>query len=230
MLLKQRNVFIHKEGTRMSYGKNAGCSKLIPNAKKIFVEWDHDKTLKNFPHTCVNYDENYIYLNFIYQPFKLDRKTGHVYKTIDNDEVACDNPFEIMSIMDMLCSEKPLQLSNDWCPISYFSKFSSIGEKAENEFYTDYIENFSKNVTNLHKACLKLGGIEYTVNKNADVSFKINVFDFFPVVFQFWDKDDDFLPKIKILWDKNTMDYILFETSYYVVACLLKRIKSQIEE
>ncbi|MDR2699314.1 MAG: DUF3786 domain-containing protein [Nitrososphaerota archaeon] len=215
----------------MSYGENSGCSKLIPSDRRIFVAWDYDKIMRKFSRDYVNCDENYVYLNFIYQPFKVDKKTGYVYKTVaDNDEVECKNPLEIMSIMDMLCSEKPLQLSNVWCPISYFSKFSSIGEKAEKELYADFAEHFSGNATNIYNACSKLGGIDYTVNESADVSFKINIFDFFPAVFQFWNKDDDFPSQIKILWDKNTLDYILFETSYYVVACLLERIQSQIEK
>ena len=127
----------------------------------------------------------------------------------------------------MLCSEKPLQLSNEWCPISEFSKHIPIGRKTESEMYTRFFESFSNSIANLNEACLKLGGLPYRVNKSADVSFKINVFDFFPVIFQFWDKDEDFPPQMKILWDRNTMDYLLFETSYYAAGCLLQRLTEE---
>jgi len=207
----------------MEYNMNQGYAKMIPNAKAIFTQWDHNKIKRNFP--CINMDKHYIYLNFIYEPYKLDRRTGDVWKLSRKTPEECSNPFEIISIMDMLCSEKELHLTNDWCPISHFAKYSSIGEKSEREIYGHYVEYLSDNIGPLHDACKALGGTEYTITKSADVCFKIDVFDYFPVIFQFWDRDEEFPAQIKILWDKNTMNYLLFETSYYVVACILERIK-----
>ena len=47
-------------------------------------------------------------------------------------------------------------------------------------------------------ACERLGG---SPGKVGDVSYTIPLFDFFPVMLQFWDGDDEFGPVLKIMWD-----------------------------
>ena len=43
-----------------------------------------------------------------------------------------------------------------------------------------------------------------------DVSYTIPLFDFFPVMLQFWDGDEEFDPVLKLMWDRRTLaDYLL---------------------
>ncbi len=202
--------------------EHAGYAKLIPTAKSIFLEWDQAKIASNFP--FVKRDELYYYLSFIYRPFMLSRLDGRLYTIIDGHDVESENPFDYLIIMDMLCSEMPFRLSGEWCPVSHFSKFTSIGEKGEQDVFAVYAGRFTGNAADLSAACKRLGGVEYTINKSADVSYKIDLFDFFPVILQFWDKDEEFPAEIRMLWDTNTMDYLLFETTFFAASCLLKRI------
>ena len=42
--------------------------------------------------------------------------------------------------------------------------------------------------------------------------------------FQFWEGDEEFAPKIMILWYKKALDFMHFETLYYVIGLLLQRL------
>ena len=63
----------------------------------------------------------------------------------------------------------------------------------------------------------------------ADVGYIINIFDFLPVKFLFFEEDCDFPPEIKFLWDENVLDYIRFETTFFAFSHLLHRIAEVIE-
>lgn len=54
------------------------------------------------------------------------------------------------------------------------------------------------------------------------------MFSFFPVAFRFWEGDEEFSPVITLLWDKNSLDFMHFETLYYVMNHLLERLKEVI--
>ena len=41
---------------------------------------------------------------------------------------------------------------------------------------------------------------------------------------EFWDGDEEFQPKILLLWDKVSLSYLHFETTYYLQGDLLKAI------
>ena len=53
------------------------------------------------------------------------------------------------------------------------------------------------------------------------------VVPYFSVLFQFWDADEEFPAKILILWDKVSMSYLHFETTFYLQGDLLETIARQ---
>lgn len=54
-----------------------------------------------------------------------------------------------------------------------------------------------------------------------DAAFVFHVFPFLPLVFQFWESDEEFPPVLKFMWDENVLDYLRFETLYYVMGDFL---------
>ncbi len=210
----------------MENTKNTGYDKSILVAKNLFTQWDHSKISLNFP--MIKQDGSCYTLRFLGQQFKLSLLDGSLSRIADDGTYRDGSALEYLTIMDMLCSEKPLQLSGSWCQVSHFKPVSLRSDIAERDLFADYSALFSENIAALPEACRKLGGTEYIVNKSADISYKIDLFEFYPIIFQFWDKDDEFPPQIRVLWDVNTMDYLMFETTYYAVTCLFNRIKSQL--
>ncbi len=67
------------------------------------------------------------------------------------------------------------------------------------------------------------GGEPQPVPKSADVCSKIPILPFFPVIFQFWEGDEE-STEVLILWDRKALDFMHFETLYYVIGLLLQRL------
>ena len=64
----------------------------------------------------------------------------------------------------------------------------------------------------------------------ADVTCRIPVTPFFPVLLQFWEGDDEFPPKLMLLWDKNSMRFLHFETTFYLQGDIAQRLLRQLNE
>ena len=69
----------------------------------------------------------------------------------------------------------------------------------------------------------------FWIYANVYRGYIINIFDFLPVKFLFFEEDCDFPPEIKFLWDENVLDYIRFETTFFAFSHLLHRIAEVIE-
>ncbi len=46
---------------------------------------------------------------------------------------------------------------------------------------------------------------------------------------QFWEGDEEFPPKLLILWDRNTDQFMHFETTFYLQGDILARLQSYME-
>ena len=68
-------------------------------------------------------------------------------------------------------------------------------------------------------ACEKMGGQRLS---GADIGYAIELFDGLQIGIQFWHGDEEFLPRLRYLWDENARQYIRYETMYFAIG-LLKR-------
>ena len=60
----------------------------------------------------------------------------------------------------------------------------------------------------------------------ADLTCKFPVASFFSVLLQFWEGDEEFSPKMLILWDRAKDQFMHFETTFYLQGDLLERLKT----
>jgi hypothetical protein len=84
---------------------------------------------------------------------------------------------------------------------------------------------FDAHTQQLVRACEQLGG---TPEHHGDVSYRLPVFDFLPVLLQFWKSDEEFPASLQFMWDKNVLSYLHYETTFYVVSHILERINTSI--
>ena len=61
-----------------------------------------------------------------------------------------------------------------------------------------------------------------------DVGYIIDIFDFLPVMFIFYDQDSEFPAEIKLLWDENILNFMHYETTFYVANQLFDRLEELI--
>lgn len=196
-------------------------------AKRIFLEYDQELLVRKF---CLEADEQYIYLNYLNAPCRINRKDGGVEEYIQNRWKECRSFSTVMTIYDLLCFHQgntAPTLAGQWCAVG---TFVVTGVTETDTFTKKYAVMFDCRVEELKSACEKLGGIIQPRMAGADVTCRIPVTPFFPVLLQFWEGDEEFPPKLMLLWDRNTDKFLHFETTFYLQGDLLERLCDRMED
>lgn len=191
--------------------------------KRIFLEYDQEQIIRKF---CLDADRQYLYLTYLNTPCRISRESGGI------DEWACGRWREcrdfstVMTIYDLLCYHKgetaPVLLGQ-WCAVG---TFVVTGVTQTDTFTGKYAKLFDGRLEALKAACEKLGGILQPPMAGADLTCKFPVTPFFPVLLQFWEGDEEFPPKLLILWDRNADSFLHFETTFYLQGDLLNRLRN----
>ncbi|MBR2309607.1 MAG: DUF3786 domain-containing protein [Oscillospiraceae bacterium] len=196
-------------------------------AKKIFLEWDQKTIIRKFN---LEADESHIYLTYLNTPCRINRQTGSVEEQRGNTWQECRNFSTVMTIYDLLCfhkGETPPPLFDRWCTVG---TFVITGVTQTDTFTKEYAALFNGRLSELKTATQKLGGVVQPSMAGADLTCRFPVTPFFPVLLQFWEGDEEFPPKLMLLWDRNTDSFMHFETTFYLQGDLLARLKRAITE
>ena len=204
--------------------------KQVFGARDIFLRYDQQTLLERYD---LEYDEKYLYIELLKKKYRIDRKTGEVQaecgRTLEDGNGAewyetCLDFLVVMTIYAVLCypQGKPA-LAGEWCQLASLQMTGS--SPSQEPFLRASAGKFSGRVSELKAALEWLGGKEQAVPASADACFLLPLFSFFPVLFQFWDGDEEFAPSITILWDKNSLKFMHFETLYYVTNHLMERLE-----
>lgn len=189
--------------------------------KRIFLEYDQEVLIRKFR---LEADEQYIYLTYLNTPCRIGRSDGGIEEYIEGAWKECRSFSTVMTIYDLLCYNKgeiaPV-LFGQWCAVG---NFVVTGVTNTETFTKKYAAKFDGNLEELAAAAQSLGGVLLERMAGADLTCKFQVTPFFPVLLQFWQGDDEFPPKLMLLWDRNTDQFMHFETTFYLQGDLLERL------
>ena len=191
-------------------------------ARKIFLQYDLEQLASKFH---LRADENYLYLTYLNTPCRIDRYTGSIEQHKENRWQECREYSRVMTIYDLLCYHKGEALpalSGQWCTVGTFI----VAGITETETYTKkFAEKFDGHLQELKTACQSLNGELLEPMAGAALTCCFPVTAFFSVLLQFWEGDEEFPPKLLLLWDRNTDKYLRFETTFYLQGDLLERLE-----
>ncbi len=196
-------------------------------AKRIFLEYDQELLIRKFR---LEADGLWIYLTYLNTPCRINRKDGSVEECIKSRWKECRSFSTVMTIYDLLCYHQGTtapELAGQWCAVG---TFVVTGVTETDTFTKKYAAIFDGRTEELKAACESLGGVLQPRMAGADATCLIPVTPFFPALLQFWEGDDEFPPKLMLLWDRNTDKFLHFETTFYLQGDLLERLKSRMEE
>ncbi len=154
---------------------------------------------------------------FLGQTVQISKTTGLVTFPDGREADFC----EALTIYDWLCDRKDTaQAAWDFCPVSSLSGVyvsggtlgmtgGSLPAKIDQT-----PEKFLKKADQIGGKPVKLG----------DVGLEFMAFPDLPVRLKFYHSDEEFPASLTLLWDKNILDFIRYETVYYLAACLLKML------
>ena len=193
----------------------------VDMGRKIFLEYDQERMIRKFH---LDSDECYIYLTYLNTPCRICKRSGCIEEQSCGQWRECRNFSTVMTVYDLLCyhkGETAPALFDRWCAVGTFV----VTGVTQTEGYTGkYARLFSGKLDALKAACKALGGVLQPRMAGADLTCKFQVTPFFPVLLQFWEGDEDFPPKLLILWDRNANSFLHFETTFYLQGDLLARL------
>ena len=209
--------------------KKTNYDKTREDAEQRFLAYDQEKMIRKFQ---LEADEAFLYLRFVGRDYRINRKNGKIEWNRNRSEKIGFVPVaagfkETLSILDVLCcSKEDCHLSGNFHTIDRM-KSTRYAAAPGAGLYASYEKSFDQDTGKLQRALEALGGIrEYP----GDAAARLPVFDFLPVIFQFWHSDEEFPATLKFMWDDNTLDYLRFETAFYVMGHILSRIKEEMEQ
>lgn len=184
-----------------------------------FLKYDQQRMIRMF---CHDYDADHLYLRFLDRRYRVSRKRG----TIDWEDESSWRPagfLDAMTIYDLLCCAKDgASLSGRYCQAEHLPGTMHGANPAKGAF-DDFAASCDEAPEKLKKACLALGGIELPMG---ELSFQVPLFDFLPVMVQFWSSDDEFPAVFKLMWDENVLQFLRFETVCYAARFLVNRLQA----
>ena len=189
--------------------------------RKIFLEYDQERLIRKF---SLQADESWIYLTYMNIPCRIHRATGRIDEMAAAQWIECRNFSTVMTIYDLLCHHKgdtAPGLFHQWCTVG---TFVVTGVTDTGTFTKKAAARFDGHLEELKAACDKLGGIQEKRMASADITCRIPVTHFFPVLLQFWEGDDEFPPKLQLMWDRNAISFLHFETTFYLQGDLIERL------
>ena len=202
--------------------------KQVYLGREWFLKYDQDALIRKYK---LKNDKEYLYLKYLGTEYRINRRNGAVAYKKKEEWLVCEVYTTVMTIYDFLCCSGAKMLpplTGQWQPVGAFVKTGSSPSAAV--FAEKYEKAFSGKVESVRQACLCLGGKVQNRLAGADLTVEIPVIEEFSVLFQFWDADEEFPPKILLLWDKASLSYLHFETTYYLQGDLLEAILRNTEQ
>lgn len=189
--------------------------------EKEFLKYNQESMIEKFH---LGHDDGFLYIRFLARDYRIGRATGRVERLPEGVHAGFN---ETLTIFDVLCESKPdCRLSGEFVRVNDLDGVPKTARLGGNLF-NGSAKAFAHRAGALKTACERLGG---TAGSVGDVSYQIPMFDFLPVTLQFWDADDEFDAVLKIMWDRRTLDFMRYETTWYAAGHLLDRLEQLMEE
>ena len=191
----------------------------VQRAKSLFLEYDQLALARKLG---TKMDEEYFYITFLSQPYRIRRKTGD-FSRFKSGEWADANSFgEVLTILDLVCdSREDRYVTGNWKNMRDFGHgfHQNLLEQRD-----PWAERFQASPEEFGRACKALGGEPYPLG---DAAYVLPVFEDLSLLVQLWFGDEEFPAQLRWLWDENALMYLKYETMYYAVPLVLNRIQEQ---
>lgn len=187
-----------------------------------FLTYDQQEMVRRFG---LEHDREYLYIEFVGRKYRVSRADGTAEWSEDGFRTVIEADYnESMTIYDVLCDSKAdCRLAGTFCPIQRARGVPRTLASGEGIFQKA-AERFRGRTEALKHACRLLGARELD-RMAGDAAFELHAFSFLPVLFQYWDADEEFPPSLKFMFDENILDYMRFETVHFMIGHILGRME-----
>ena len=132
---------------------------------------------------------------------------------------------EVLTIFDLLCHEGNQTVTGVFATVNNLKGLPK-GAGVGTDFHSKYADLFDRDPERFRQACAALGGEPVAMG---DIGFRIPMFGPLSVILKFYHSDEDFPASVTLLWEENTLQFLLYETVFYAAAVLLDAIAKQMQ-
>lgn len=189
-------------------------------AQAYFLGFDQQKIIAdwNLPH-----DEESLYVDFLGRPYSISRSSGTVTRQWSAEQAGFE---EVLSIFDLLCHESAQKrVSGRFAPVNSLKGRGPVVGVGTN-FHGKAAARFDRDTEAFRCACLSLGAAEIPIG---DMGFQFPLFQDLTVKLKFYRADEDFPASVTLLWEENLLQYIYYETVFYIAGFLLNTVLNRME-
>ena len=196
----------------------------VEQAKKLFLTYDQTAIIRKLD---LEADKDYLYLPFLGCTYRIHRATANVEKREGDGPYTDGNSFnEVMTLFDVLCwSKADARLSGEWVTLSALGGGVHTALTAGGMFQ-EAVSRVACWEDRLAEVLERMGGV---VMPKGEPGYQIPVFSFLPLYLQYWRGDEEFPPQLTLLWDRNTTQFLHYETAYYLTGFLFQRLSELLE-
>lgn len=182
-----------------------------------FIRFDQEAMIRKFR---LRADDDNLYMRFFGTEYAVDRALGTVRSAAGE---AGYN--EAMTLYDVLCYSKPdCRAAGNFVNLSSLSSIQGGSMQSQGGgLFSKFPERFDGRCPELAAACEALGGV---AEGKGDVAYRLPMFDFLPVMLQFWESDDEFPASLQLFADKNILDFMHYETVWFALSHLMLRLST----
>jgi hypothetical protein len=171
----------------------------------------------------VTEDENFFYVSFLDAVYRVGKATGMAERSVKSGPYEDASDFTpTMILFDYLCLERgERSLSGNWVTTERLGGHVH-GSREGGGFFEQNTEYCDAHKAELPGALTELGGVRAPIG---DIGFILLPFlGVLPLYFQFRESDQEFPASVTLLWDENTLNFVHYETLYYIAELLFRRL------
>ena len=191
-------------------------------ARDRFLTYDQQKLIAKLR---LKADENYLYTALFDRTYRINRKTGDLER-LEGDAWLDANTFgEVLTLMDLVCdSREDRRISGRWANMLSFGGMFHRNLLEEGE--DSLARRIQENPEAFCRVCESMGTGRAP---GGDLGCTFELFDGLKIALQFWYGDEEFAPRVRFLWDENALMYLKYETMWFALGMLRKRIVEEMD-
>lgn len=192
-------------------------------ARQYFLRYDQQHLIEKLN---LKADEQFLYTKMLCKPYRISRTNGDLQRLEGGNWEDANTFAEVMVLLDLVCDSRDDRfLTGRW------KNMQSFGLMFHRNLLEDdkdpFAQAIQENMDVFRAVCREMKGVSIP---GGDISFAIELFDGLRIGILFWEGDEEFSPRVRILWDENAPMYIKYETMHFAVGMLKNRIMDKMKD